>query len=267
MQPAAAAPSASPAAARSQLQPMQQTAAASAAQQASARAAAAKARRLSAAGASAGAGSGTANDSQTAAGKAAAGIGAAGAQATGGAAAPADFSGLWVKDAARSDSRGYEAMLDVLGLSSMQKMTARLIEGIEIQQTASKFIVNFVTVVPFFKVTEEVPLNGGSTQQRRRDLRQGRQTAAARSVSSPEQQGVLVEMSWGAPLEGSLTELYSLLPDGCLAVAAETRVGPQQAKAVTVYRRSAGSRDALLADSRRRNGSMADVLRKQQDQR
>jgi hypothetical protein len=68
-------------------------------------------------------------------------------------------------------------------------------------QTVSKFIVNFVTVVPFFKVTEEVPLNGGSVQQRRRDLRQGRQTAAARTVSSPEQ-GVLVEMSWGAPLQG-----------------------------------------------------------------
>jgi hypothetical protein len=28
----------------------------------------------------------------------------------------------------------YEAMLDVLGLSGMQKVTARLIEGIEIQQ-------------------------------------------------------------------------------------------------------------------------------------
>jgi hypothetical protein len=71
-------------------------------------------------------------------------------------------------------------------------------------QTASKFIVNFVTVVPFFKVTEEVPLNGGSVQQRRRDLRQGRQTAAARTVSSPEQQGVLVEMGWGAPLQGEI---------------------------------------------------------------
>jgi hypothetical protein len=159
-----------------------------------------------------------------------------------------------------------------------------------LSQTASKFTVNFVTVVPFFKVTEEVPLNGGSVQQRRRDLRQGRQTAAARTVSSPEQQGVLVEMSWGAPLQGeedciqcihvfplrctdssgvqsayftwltacskiiedkycfglasdaqcaksmctapvataaagTLTELYSLLPDGCLAVTAETHVG------------------------------------------
>jgi hypothetical protein len=69
-----------------------------------------------------------------------------------------------------------------------------------------------------------------------------------------------------AAAAGTLTELYSLLPDGCLAVTAETRVGSRQARAVTVYRRSAGSREALLADSRRRNGSVANVLRKQQDQ-
>lgn len=29
---------------------------------------------------------------------------------------------------------GYEAMLDVLGLSGLQKVTARLIEGIEVKQ-------------------------------------------------------------------------------------------------------------------------------------
>jgi sugar (pentulose or hexulose) kinase len=69
-----------------------------------------------------------------------------------------------------------------------------------------------------------------------------------------------------ASAAGSLSELYSLLPDGCLAVTAETRVGAKQASSVTVYRRSAGSREALLADSRRRNGSVADVLCKQQDQ-
>jgi hypothetical protein len=58
-----------------------------------------------------------------------------------------------------------------LGLSGLQKVTARLIDGIEIQQSSTKFIVNFVTVVPFFRVTEDVPLDGGSTQLGRRDLR------------------------------------------------------------------------------------------------
>ena len=38
-------------------------------------------------------------------------------------------------------------------LNSLQKTTAlRLIEGLEIQQDASNFSVNFLTVVPFFKV-------------------------------------------------------------------------------------------------------------------
>lgn len=38
-------------------------------------------------------------------------------------------------------------------LNSLQKTTAlRLIEGVEIQQDASNFSVNFLTVVPFFKV-------------------------------------------------------------------------------------------------------------------
>jgi hypothetical protein len=38
-------------------------------------------------------------------------------------------------------------------LNGLQKTTAlRLIEGVEIQQDTSKFSVNFLTVVPFFKV-------------------------------------------------------------------------------------------------------------------
>jgi hypothetical protein len=33
---------------------------------------------------------------------------------------------------------GYEASLDVLGLSSLQKVTARLIDGLEIQQVGGR---------------------------------------------------------------------------------------------------------------------------------
>jgi hypothetical protein len=86
----------------------------------------------------------------------------------------------------------------VLGLSGLQKVTARLIDGIDIQHSSTQFTVSFVTVVPFFRVTEDVPLDGGSVQLGRRDLRFGRQSNAARSVPG----GVLVEMSWGAPLAG-----------------------------------------------------------------
>ena len=86
----------------------------------------------------------------------------------------------------------------MLGLSGLQKVTARLIDGLELQQTSTTFTVSFVTVVPFFKVTEAVPLNGGSSQLGRRDLRWGSMAAAAERVAG----GVQVQMSWGQPMAG-----------------------------------------------------------------
>lgn len=65
---------------------------------------------------------------------------------------------------------------------------------------------------------------------------------------------------------GTLTEQYTLLPDGSLCVHAEAHVGQQQAAADSIYTRSKGSRDALLSESRRRNGSFNDVLQRQQQQ-
>ena len=62
-------------------------------------------------------------------------------------------AGVWIKDASRSDLAAYERALDLMGLNGLQKTTAlRLIEGVEIQQDATAFSVNFLTVVPFFKV-------------------------------------------------------------------------------------------------------------------
>jgi hypothetical protein len=65
-------------------------------------------------------------------------------------------------------------------------------------QTARELTVSFITVVPFFRVTEKVPLGAGSSSLGRRDLRPGRQTARASLV--PE--GVLVEMTWPEPMPG-----------------------------------------------------------------
>ena len=48
-------------------------------------------------------------------------------------------------------------------LNGLQKTTAlRLIEGVEIQQDASTFSVNFLTVVPFFKVHHTSSLHYGA---------------------------------------------------------------------------------------------------------
>jgi hypothetical protein len=65
---------------------------------------------------------------------------------------------------------------------------------------------------------------------------------------------------------GSLTEKYSLLPDGCLCVEAYTQVGDKAASSTTVYRRSSGSKEQLLAESKQRNPSVAAVLQEQKQQ-
>lgn len=63
-------------------------------------------------------------------------------------------SGIWRKDLDASDSAGYEAMLDALGLNGLQRTTARLIEGMEIKHSPGEaFEVSFLTVVPFFKAS------------------------------------------------------------------------------------------------------------------
>jgi hypothetical protein len=64
-------------------------------------------------------------------------------------------------------------------------------------QDAANFDVNFVTVVPFFKVAERVPFSG-AVKLARRDLRSGKQTAAAERTPA----GVKVTMKWPAPYAG-----------------------------------------------------------------
>ena len=77
--------------------------------------------------------------------------------------------GVWSKDTGASDSAGFEAMLDVLGLSGLQRMTARLVEGFELRHVPGEsFEVDFLTIVPFFRVSEAVRFNrcvwGGGVQ-------------------------------------------------------------------------------------------------------
>lgn len=84
---------------------------------------------------------------------------------------PACLCGLC---ASMSAVQEYEEMLRVLQLSGLQKTTARLIEGMEIRHTAGdRFEVAFLTVVPFFRVTEANRFNQ-PVNYMRRDLRPGK---------------------------------------------------------------------------------------------
>ena len=144
-------------------------------------------------------------------------------------------SGVWSKDPAASDSKGHEAMLDVLGLSGLPRTTARLIDGVEIDHTPGKsFDVTFLTIVPFFRVTESVPISGGGegipgadseggrpgagqrqprgkvakSTMMRRDLKPGRQSAYA--GETPSSNSVSLNFEWGAPDAGMLQEVYMM---------------------------------------------------------
>ena len=61
--------------------------------------------------------------------------------------------GVWIKDTDASDLASYERALNMMGLNGLQKTTAlKLIEGLEIRKQGSTVTVQFLTVVPFFKV-------------------------------------------------------------------------------------------------------------------
>ncbi|GIL63620.1 hypothetical protein Vafri_17640, partial [Volvox africanus] len=171
-----------------------------------------------------------------------------------------NLTGLWEKDSAASQVEEYELMLDVLELGGLQKVTARLIDGLDLLHDSQRFEVSFVTVVPFFRVTERSRF-GATTTMMRRDLRSGRQSSQARCIPG----GVVVEMTWDAPLAGSLKEEYLTSDEGsAMAVTSTLRIGPRAAMATQIYRRTDRSKNDFIASKRSTYGSLEDVLKSQE---
>jgi hypothetical protein len=106
----------------------------------------------------------------------------------------------------------YERALTLLELGKLQRMTAmQLIEGIEVKHGGQWLSVEFLTVVPFFKVTERYKL-GSTVSIPRRDLRPGNQQAEA---SFDPVNGVLhLKSTWNEPNAGSVNEKLILSPNG-----------------------------------------------------
>lgn len=122
-------------------------------------------------------------------------------------------TGIFLRDTAQSDIPSYERALALLELGKLQRLTAvQLIEGVEIQRRGNLITLRFLTVVPFFNVSENCRL-GGTLSIQRRDLRPGNQQATA----SIEPDGTLhLESRWGAPNAGSVDERLQLLESGNL---------------------------------------------------
>ncbi|PSC71764.1 KRAB-A domain-containing 2-like [Micractinium conductrix] len=132
----------------------------------------------------------------------------------GGTSSIAALAGVWIKDSEASDAKSFSRACDLMQLSGLQKTTAvQLIEGVEVEvageQPGARVAVRFLTVVPFFKVTEAYTL-GGSTSMARRDLRRGEQLATAEAGGD----GALrVRITWGDPNAGGVEEEYRLGED------------------------------------------------------
>ncbi|EIE19731.1 hypothetical protein COCSUDRAFT_48843 [Coccomyxa subellipsoidea C-169] len=144
-----------------------------------------------------------------------------------------DLSGVWIKDTDASDLASYERALDMMGLNGLQKTTAlRLIEGLEIQTQGSTVTVQFLTVVPFFKVTEEFSTMKETTMSRR-DLRSGQQIAKA--AFTPE--GLKINIKWSAPYACTVDDLYQLQSPTTLHVVSKVSIGGRTETTLQVYHR------------------------------
>lgn len=145
-------------------------------------------------------------------------------------------TGTFVRDVERTDMKSFGRALGLLQLSPIQRLTAlQLIEGIEIDINEAKksVVMKFLTVVPFFKVSETYRLDGkGLTANRRRDGRKGKQYAQASLKREARPIGVnnnyinnddgvyvlTLESHWEEPNTGRLVERIHTTEHGELVV-------------------------------------------------
>ena len=172
------------------------------------------------------------------------------------------LQGIWIADYARSSGRS--KLLSAMGLSGLQRVTAeKLIEGVSLSVVSSSssgpssppspsssssnsLVAKFLTVVPFFNVTEAVPLDGSSTELPRRDLKPGAATVSITVAVESGTSRLVVVSEWdesggGGGTKVSLRETYKLVKPTELHVEASLLNKGSSAAAVaasstTVYR-------------------------------
>ena len=108
--------------------------------------------------------------------------------------------------------KSYERALALLELGQLQRLTAiQLIEGIEVTYEGTAGVtLHFLTVVPFFNVSERYRFDT-SVSISRRDLRPGQQIATA----AVDADGTLrLKSEWTAPNAGSVEEVLSMIDNG-----------------------------------------------------
>jgi hypothetical protein len=155
--------------------------------------------------------------------------------------------GVYMRDDASSEMKDYAKMLSLLKLSSLESYTAsKLIEGvrISIDQTRNKATVQYLTVVPFYNVTEDFCLDGMTrTKNKRRDLQPGWTTCTGSLTNDipAERKGegqnmvLRTESSWSDPNAGGLIEEMHVSRTGELIVRSTVEVREGTASCRLVY--------------------------------
>lgn len=166
-----------------------------------------------------------------------------------------NLNGIWVKDVEASQIAEYEKALDLWQISGMQRATARLLDGLEISHQGDRFSVNFLTHIPYFKVTENYVV-GKQTAVMRRDLRSGKASATAAAVPG----GLVVRATWPAPVSGGLEESYLEVAPDVLHVSSTITIGGQSITTLQVYHRRNVSRGEYLKQAEQRSGSVRQIL-------
>ncbi|GMH35074.1 hypothetical protein BSKO_02942 [Bryopsis sp. KO-2023] len=147
---------------------------------------------------------------------------------------PGNLAGMWEKDEEASDSDAYEEGMELLQLQSIQRVTARMICGLEIQQTEDTFSQHFIlsTVVPQFRVTEKYKI-GGTVEINRRDLRPGKTKVTFQCRGDT----FVAKHFLGPSFPGKMVEVFRCPEEGVLELDATVLVGRKKARVLMVYRK------------------------------
>lgn len=148
-------------------------------------------------------------------------------------------AGIYIRDFARSDMEAYEQALKLLQLDKLQRITAlQLIEGIELQWNADNTALDlrFLTVVPFFKVTERYNVNARNAITRR-DLRPGKREVTA--TIDPINSTLVLSSIWADPNAGRLTESLMMIDDITLEYVTDLEVAAGKQTVRLYYRKEA----------------------------
>jgi len=144
-----------------------------------------------------------------------------------------DISGAWTKDMKRSDLSTYDRVLEMMGIRGIQKTTARMIDGVELSLTDEVFTMRFLTVVPYFKVTEVYRFDE-QTSIGRRDLREGWQRGLATFLPDGRLQ-LTVELG---PENGwKLTDVFERRGEDELLIHSTVEAGGRLENITMVYTR------------------------------